>query len=210
MTNSLLRFKKKQKYIVFDFETEGLNLRYSRPWQLGFIVTEGNKILKRYDFHIDVPDLDISPEAKKITGFKQPTHDKKKKNPAQVLEFFDNYLYNQDYLLIGHNVIGFDVYIHNILRKMCGEKTDYSYMNRIIDTNCIAKAYKLGLKQPDGNLTFWQCKLNNYIQRGLKTRQQTLLKEFDIEFDPDKLHDAIYDVEMTLKIFNKLIWNVEI
>ena len=44
MTNSLLRFKKNQKYIVFDFETEGLNLRYSRPWQLGFIEVEGKSI----------------------------------------------------------------------------------------------------------------------------------------------------------------------
>ena len=31
MTESLLRFKNNQKYICFDFETEGLNLKYSRP-----------------------------------------------------------------------------------------------------------------------------------------------------------------------------------
>ena len=42
MTNSLLRFKTKQKYIVFDLETEGLNLRYSKPWQLGFLIAEGD------------------------------------------------------------------------------------------------------------------------------------------------------------------------
>jgi DNA polymerase III epsilon subunit-like protein len=74
----------------------------------------------------------------------------------------------------------------------------------------LAKAYKLGLKHPDGNLTFWQCKLNNYVQRGLKTNQQALLKEFNIDFDPNRLHDAVYDVKMTLEIFHKLIWNVEI
>ena len=44
MTNSLLRFKTNQKYIVFDFETEGLNLRYSKPWQLGFIVAQNKKL----------------------------------------------------------------------------------------------------------------------------------------------------------------------
>ena len=210
MTNSLLRFRKKQKYIVFDFETEGLNLRYSRPWQLGFIVTEGKSVRKEYDFHIDVPDLDISEDAKRITRFDQAVHDKNKKNKEKVLEFFDSYLYNPDYLLVGHNVLGFDVYIHNILRQMCGKGADYSYIDRILDTNCLAKAYKLGLKHPDGNVTFWQCKLNNYVQKGLKTNQQALLKEFNIDFDPNRLHDAIYDVKMTLEIFYKLIWNVEI
>jgi DNA polymerase III alpha subunit (gram-positive type) len=210
MTNSLLRYKKKQKYIVFDFETEGLNLRYSKPWQLGFIVTEGSRVKLEYDFHIDFPDLDISEDAKRITHFSQSIHDQKKQKKEKVLDFFDKYLYNPDYLLIGHNVLGFDVYIHNVLRLACGKPSDYSYMDRILDTNCLAKAYKMGLKHPDGNLTLWQCKLNNYIQKGMKTNQQALLREFDIEFEPDKLHDAVYDVKMTLEIFHKLIWNVEV
>ena len=34
--------------------------------------------------------------------------------------------------------------------------------------------------------------------------------EMGIEFEKDKLHDAIYDGEMTLKLFHKLIWNIEI
>ena len=44
----------------------------------------------------------------------------------------------------------------------------------------------------------------------MKTSQIAMLKEFDIEFNKDKLHDAIYDVEMTLKLFHKLIWNIEV
>ena len=60
MTNSLLRFKTNQKYIVFDFETEGLNLRYSKPWQLGFIVAQNKKIIERHDIHIDFEDLNVS------------------------------------------------------------------------------------------------------------------------------------------------------
>jgi hypothetical protein len=68
----------------------------------------------------------------------------------------------------------------------------------------------MGLKKADGNSTLWQYKLNNYIKKGLKTSQMTMLKEFDIEFDRDRLHDAVYDVKMTLKLFHKLIWNIEI
>jgi|TARA_R110000824_G_scaffold72339_4_gene184652 DNA polymerase III epsilon subunit-like protein len=210
MTNSLLRFKKNQKYIVFDFETEGLNLRYSRPWQLGFIETEGQNIKNEHDIYIGFDDLSVSADAARITGFSEHTYRKKKKDKLQVLEFFDKFLYNPDYLIIGHNIIGYDVYIHNVLRKACGKPTDYSYMNRVIDTNCLSKAYKMGLKKVDDNLTLWQYKLNNYIKKGLKTSQITMLKEFSIPFEADKLHDAVYDVKMTLKLFHKLIWNIEV
>jgi DNA polymerase III alpha subunit (gram-positive type) len=210
MTNSLLRFKKKQKYVVFDFETEGLNLRYSKPWQLGFIIAEGKQVQHEYNLHIDFPDLNISEDAKRITRFSQAIHDKKKKDKCEVLDCFEKFLYDPDYLIVGHNILGFDIYIHNMLRLACGKQSDYSYMDRTLDTNCLAKAYRMNLKKPDGNLTFWQCKLNNYIKRGMKTNQKVLLKEFDIEFEEDKLHDAIYDVKMNLEIFHKLIWKVEV
>lgn len=68
----------------------------------------------------------------------------------------------------------------------------------------------MGLKKVDDNLTLWQYKLNNYIKKGLKTSQITMLKEFSIPFEADKLHDAVYDVKMTLKLFHKLIWNIEV
>mgnify|MGYP003656565388 FL=1 len=210
MTNSLLRFKKNQKYIVFDFETEGLNLRYSRPWQLGFIEVEGKNIKNEHDIYIGFDDLSVSADAARITGFSEYTYNKKKKNKLEVLEFFDKFLYDPDYLVIGHNIIGYDVYIHNVLRKACGKAADYSYMNRVIDTNCLSKAYKMGLKKVDDNLTLWQYKLNNYIKKGLKTSQITMLKEFSIPFEADKLHDAVYDVKMTLNLFHKLIWNIEV
>ena len=210
MTNSLLRFKKNQKYVVFDFETEGLNLRHSRPWQLGFIEAEGTTIKNEHDIYIGFEDLAVSADAARITGFSEHTYNKKKKDKVEVLEFFDKFLYNPDYLLIGHNILGYDVYIHNILRKECGKETDYSYMVRVIDTNCLSKAYKMGLKKADGNLTLWQYKLNNYIKKGLKTSQITMLKEFSIPFEANRLHDAVYDVKMTLQLFHKLIWSIEV
>ena len=122
-------------------------------------------------------------------------------------DIFEKYLYDPEYYSIGHNVLGFDIYIHNILRKACGKKSDYSYINRMFDTNCLAKAFKMNLKKPDSNLTLWQSKLNNYRKKGMKTSQGFLLKEFGIEHDPKKLHDAIYDVKMTLEIFHQLTQN---
>jgi len=114
-------------------------------------------------------------------------------------------------LVLGHNLLGFDVYIHNIYRKLLKLKSDFSYVDRIIDTNCIAKAAKEKIKKSKSEpLINWQYKLNEFRKRGLKTNQKQLLKDYDIKFDESKLHDARYDIGMTFKIFNKLIWEVEI
>jgi DNA polymerase III alpha subunit (gram-positive type) len=213
MTESLLRFKKNQKYICFDFETEGLNLKYSRPWSLSFLVAEGNHVKKEYDYFIEWKDLNVSPEAAKQTKFSIEKYNKLKQDKRTVLEAFDKYLYDEDYIVIGHNVLGFDVYIHDILREACDKKTDYSYIRRIVDTNCLAKSIhsKNQLKKdPTEDWMLWQYKLNNYIERGLKTNQQAMLKEHDIPFDPKRLHESLYDVQMTFKLFSKLVWKVDI
>lgn len=73
MSKELLRFKKNQKYVFFDFETCGLNLGSTRnkPWQLAFIVIENNKIIEECDYWLKWKDLKVSEGAAKVTGWTQ-------------------------------------------------------------------------------------------------------------------------------------------
>ena len=77
MNESLLRFNKKQRYVVFDTETEGLNLVTSRPWQVAWMVVEGDKIIEKNDLFIEWPDLQVSEGAAKVTGFTEKEYNKK-------------------------------------------------------------------------------------------------------------------------------------
>jgi len=213
MNDNLLRFKKNQKYLCFDFETCHLNLLNSenKPWQLGYGIFQGKKLIQSFDRLIKWPTLNISPEAAKICRFDRKNYNKNSTDPVKILKEFESYLYDPSYLVIGHNLLGFDVYIHNIYRKLLKKESDYSYINRVLDTNCIAKAAKEQIKKSKNEpLINWQYKLNEFRKRGLKTNQKQLLKDYDIKFNENKLHDARYDIEMTFKIFNKLIWEVEI
>ena len=64
MKESLLRFKKNQKYLLFDYETCNLNLvSNNKPWQLAFLVVENNKIIESKDYWLKWNDLTVSPEA---------------------------------------------------------------------------------------------------------------------------------------------------
>lgn len=213
MNTDLLRFKKNQKYLVFDFETCGLNLASTenKPWQLAFIVAEDKKIVKQCDYMIKWDTLDISEGAAKTTGFNRKRYEAKSVDPEKVLNEFEQYLYDEDYIIIGHNLLGFDIYIHNIFRKLLGKKSDYSYVNRIVDTLCIAKAQHSDIKFKKGqSLINWQYRLTNFRERGMKVSLKAMCKANDIEFDESKLHDALYDIKLNKQVFEKLVWQVEI
>ena len=209
----MLRFDKEQKYICFDFETCHLNLldNSNKPWQLSYLIAKGSNILKEVDNHIYWPDLKLSEGAKLVTHFDERKYRSLAVDPKEVLAAFEEIIYDDQYLIIGQNLLGFDVYIHNTYRRLLGYKSDFSYVKRIVDTNCIAKAIKKNLKpQRDSDFTFWQYRLNDFREKGLKTSIKTQLKEYKIDFDENMLHNSMYDVQMNFKIFQKQLWQIEI
>ena len=210
MHESLLRFNKKQRYVVFDTETEGLNLVTSRPWQVAWLLVEGDKIIDKRDFFIHWPNLNVSEGAARVTGFSYNDYAKKSMPPNVVWEKFAHDLYNEDNLVVGQNLLGFDVYMVNVWRRLMGMDADYSYINRIIDTKSLATAIAKDIPVEKENFINWQYRLLNHKERGLRTSQATLLKKYNIDHDPKRLQDALYDNEMNFKIFKTQIFDLEI
>ena len=183
----------------------------NRPWQLSFIIATKDKILEKHDHFLKWEDLKVSDGAQRATGFDYTKYKIKAEEPLPILRKFDKLLYDKKYMIVGHNLLGFDIYVHNTLRKSLGLKTDFSYLDRLIDTNCLAKAYRENIKfDIKDSLLSWQLRLDGYIKRGLKTNLGAMLKEFEVNFDKDKLHDSMYDIQMNLEVFKKLIWKVDI
>ena len=213
MNEELLRFKKNQKYLIFDYETCNLNLNHysNKPWQLGFIIAKGSRVINKYDFYLSWDDLKMSKEAERITQFSKSKYDKLKQDSKKCLNEFEKYLYDEEYLIVGHNILGFDVYMHNIHRALLGLKSDYSYINRILDTNCLARGIKndIAFSKNDSTISY-QYKLHHLRTRGIKTNLKQLCKDYSLEFDDKKLHEALYDVEKTFEVLNKILWQLEI
>lgn len=211
----LLRYSQ-QKYIVYDFETCGLSLSSldNKPWQLGLLVCENNQIIERHNFYIKWDNLNISKEAAIVTKFNKEDYLRKAQDSKYCLDILEKYLYNKDYLCLFHNGLQFDVYIHNIYRKLLGLKTDYSYINRCIDTNALAKGIKLGIKYDkyqDNDLLAYQYRMLSIRQKGLKTNLTQLGQENNIEFQYDRLHDGVKDCELLWLIWTKVIrWQIDI
>jgi DNA polymerase III alpha subunit (gram-positive type) len=194
-----------QKYCVFDFETEGLNLKYSRPWELSYIIMQGNKVLSQEQIYIDLPDFNLSKEVRQLTSFNDEKYNNKKTTPESAFEKFSKIINDPQYILVGQNVLKFDIYMLKVLADICNKSLDFSFMDRILDTRPLALSYREGLEKPKNtSMLEWQNKIINDRTIKSKASQLTLLKLFGIDFDKEKLHDGLYDCKMTWQIFLQL------
>jgi hypothetical protein len=217
-SKDLLRFQPNNR-IVFDFESFSLQLgdeMLNRPWQIGWLVIENNKVVQSNEDWIYWDDIDdvMSKEAAQITGFNKSVYLKKAQDSISILSKFNEFFYDKDYLILAANPHGFDVYLHNLWQRFHGLKTDFSYLERLICIQNLHKAKVLESKLPDLRTKEWACfnyKLYNYKERGLKTNLKFLAGEYDVPYDETKHHvSALYDVELTDDIFKKQIFKIEV
>jgi DNA polymerase III epsilon subunit-like protein len=207
----LLRYNKKQVYMVHDFETEGLNLHFARPWQSSWVIFTQDQILEEKDYYLWWSDVNVTKGAAFITGFDYNKYKERAVDPAKVLAEHDSHKYNKDIILLEHNGLRYDIYIHATLRRLNKQKPDFSFLNRFIDTSQLIRGHKLGFKPDRANLLAWMYKVSNVRQKGLKSNALQVGKDYGIEHDYSTLHDALSDNHLIRKIFTKkLIWEIEI
>ncbi len=209
--SELLRYSDSQLYCVFDTETEGLSLHFSRPFELSYSICTNKEVLSSHTRYIFWNDLRMSEDAARITRFDKKAYLSVAEDAKTVWNDFAKILYDKDIKLVGHNIINYDLYLLETMRRLIGEKQDMSYVNRFIDTLSLSKAYKCGLTPDNDNFLSWQYKLCNFWPpKGVKTSLSAMCKEFNIPVDESKTHEASYDIYLNYKVFQQLLWKMEI
>ena len=207
--SDLLRYSNR-KLILFDLETQRVNtMTDNLPFQLAFIIADRWKIFSRHNYYIHWPDFKMSKDAARITRF-DPAWVANGDDPEMVLDMFEQYAYDPDYLIVGHSILGFDMLIHQLWREALGRKRDYSYKWRLIDTHLLARGFLMGDKPDRDNFLAWQYKEANNPKKGVKTGLAHMAKELGVEVDETKTHDAGYDLEVNYGVYKALIQKVEI
>lgn len=212
MNENLLRFKKDTKYCIFDAETFNLalTLDYNKIWQFGFIKVINEKIIEEDDIYIKWDTYQtIGKEAARITRFNPEYHAKRAITPELALDRISSAFDWADYI-VGHNILGFDLHLVKSYYKLYN-KDWKPLLNKCIDTNCLAKAIKLKIPyDKKESLLQFQLRLNNTVEKGLKTSLTAMGKEYNIEYDYDNLHNALNDIKLNLLVWNKIKWQIEI
>ena len=215
MDGNLLRYRTDVKYCFIDLETFNLNLsfKYNRCWQVGVLRVDGEKIVDAKDIRVtwpDAPHLSIGKEAAVITKFNPIVHQELAVLPDVAFQRFWSMLEEADYIIM-HNGLRFDLYLLKDYANMMGVPWKWM-MPRIIDTNAVAKGIKMNIpyKPRDGSFLEYQYRMSNVIVKGVKTNLALLGKEYGIAHDYDNLHDAVVDLELNLKVWNRLKFQIEI
>ncbi len=211
MDGHLIRFDEDKTFVFIDCETENLCLNSfnNLPWQIAMIKAKGGQILDSKDYYVSWDrDVNVSVEAARITRFNPVDYDKRKIKFEEIFPTIEDWLDNADYI-VGHNILGFDIYLIKDFYNYVGK--DYRHlMSKIIDTNCIARGIKFELPyRTSENFLEYQYKLVHERRKGIKTNLTALGREFQIEHDYDRLHDALVDLELNLKVWNQLKYQLE-
>lgn len=200
------------KFLIWDTETESLNLRYAKPWELYFQINQGHKILEKHHYLINWGDsINMSVDAARITGFDINKVKREGRDPSEILDIFDKYLYDPQYLIVGQNIINYDCLIHNLWRLLCKKPTDYSWLSRLWDTNILSKEFLMQLKRPSNidNLV-WNFRVNCVVKKGVKSGIDNMCKVLEIPINPVTRHQAEVDVQLCFEVFKKLIWKLNL
>lgn len=198
------------KAICFDTETESLNLGISRPWQLSWCEFDNFNLSEVEDYILKWNDISVSKGAAKVTGFNKGEYLKKSVDPKPVLDKFSKLIMDEKFIIVGHNIFGFDIYQIKNAFDLCNIEVDWSsVLVRSVDTLALAKARKHNISPPM-NMSpreryFWQKKILNDTKGG-----GVKLSDCVNNFDSGRLHSANYDIQLNIEAFKNLIKVVEL
>jgi DNA polymerase III epsilon subunit-like protein len=197
-------------YAFIDMETcnAALHEIHDLPWQASVVIVKNKQIIRDYDFFIKWTPLPVvSKGAALKTRYDENKVISKGLPPEEVYNILLPEIEAAD-KVCGHNILFFDIYIWQAWARKIG-KPVYNFAPKAVDTAAIAKGLKLGTSPNDeADFIPWQYRSLHTRKKGLKFSLESLGKEFDIEHDYENLHDALTDLQLNVKVFNRLKYGV--
>ena len=170
----------------------------------------GNEIISRFDAFIRWPfKLIVSKGSILVTKYDEARVQREGKDAQEVGKTVKEWLDRADYV-VGHNLLNFDVFILNGFFRKLG-KTIKPLPPRVIDTFAIAKGNRLSLPyKGEGSFLEWQYRVLEKRAKAIHCRLGDLGKEHKVEHDYQTLHDALSDLELNKKVWDKLKYMIEL
>lgn len=186
------------KFLYIDVETGGLIPRKNPILQLSAILEVDEKEVFRFNKKVlPFPDQEVDPIALEVNGLTLSDVTDDKHEPARLVyeEFLlmlDKYVNKYDprdkLYIVGYNIHSFDAqFLRDFFLRFDNKYFGSYFWNPPIDVMLISAYACIGQRH----------KLENF-------KLGTVATSLGISIDEDRLHDAMYDVEVTMDIFNKI------
>lgn len=188
------------KYLFSDVETSGLDPTKHAIIQLSGIIEIDDVVVEEFDFKMQpFPGQLLSNESLSINGVtvdQLKTFPKPKDVYNQIIGKFNKYIdrYNKEdkFIFVGYNSNFDDSFLRQFF-KNCGDDYYSSYIWwPTVDVAPFAMEF-----------------LKEYRHKFPNFKLATIAKALEIEVDDTKTHNAMYDTQLTRKIYRKLILGVD-
>lgn len=188
-------------YLVFDFETTGLDPRADRIIQVGVCEVRAGNVVST-DGWLVKQDVPISAEAAAVHGIRDEDLAARGIAPAESMERLVALLERAP-ACVGHNVYVFDIpFLMAEVRRLRSKAPSVA---GFVDTAALFKGWKLGLPQraTESHRAYAE-RVLAIRSPGLKYSIPACLRELKIDRKAVKAHDATGDAYLTHLIYAKL------
>lgn len=221
MNEDLLRFKRDLKVLSGDFETCNLNLKCgavgeesaNRAWEWGEVCAEGDNIISESSSYLGWDSrVNIGKVAAEVTKFNLEKYLKECRPAKEVLTEIVERIEWAD-VIVGSNFLLFD---SAVLRSSCREvgiTPPHRFEEKVWDTVAVARGIKQNIKfdRKTESFFWYQMRMmSNKPPRGIKCGLAQLMKDYNLDYDENQHHQALWDVQNTFKVFRKQIYDIEI
>lgn len=179
--------------VFYDLETTGVNPKRNSIHQLAGMVEVDGGIVETFNLKLAPhPNAEIEAEAMEVGGVSAeliksypPYQEGYMQFKSTMAKYINPYDRTEKAWLVGYNNRAFDDLFLRKLFELCGDIYIGSWFwADTIDVLCLASEYLI--ERRSGMRAF---------------KQGVVAEELGIEVDPEKLHDAVYDVEITRNIY---------
>lgn len=189
-------------YLVFDFETTGLDPRADRIIQVGVCDVRAGDVLTT-DGWLVRQEVPISAEAVAVHGIRQEDLLARGIAPAESMARLLALL-EQAPACVGHNIHMFDIPFLMAEVRRLGLRPPST--EGFVDTAALFKGWKLGvLKRPTETHRAYAERVLSMRAPGLKYAIPACLRELRIDKKTAKAHDATGDAYLTHLVYTKLM-----
>ncbi len=188
-------------YVVFDFETTGLDPESDRIIQVGLCEVTNNEVARRAGWLVN-QTVDIPPGATAVHGITTADIRSEGETPKHSLRVLLKALDSAPHCM-GHNIHRFDLaFLHaecNRIGYAMPNVSDY------VDTAALYKGWKLGqAKRTRETHRDYANRILSLRVPGLKYSLATCVRALGIKLDSSTLHDASADAYATHSVYKAL------
>jgi DNA polymerase III epsilon subunit-like protein len=188
-------------YLVFDFETTGLDPDRDRIIQVGLCIVTDRQVTDRLGWLVN-QDVEVPLEARRVHGITTADIRAHGLPPRESLARLFDALAAAP-VCMGHNIHQFDALFLLAESQRLG-LTPPVYSD-FVDTAALFKGWKLGLPRgPDEDYATYTRRVLGIRTPGLKYSVPACLQALGVKVDPSHLHDASNDAYATHLIFEAL------